>query len=182
MRLAASEIRREIELGNLFFRPFVDPKRIEASSIDLCLSENFYVMASAFRRQERAGIAGAVDLWLYRWGPFIAEYGKKQPPHCDGYFEIKPLTLVLGYTKEHVRLAQHLGARVEGKSSLARLGLFVHISCPTIHPGFDNQIVLEFYNVGPLPIRVYPGDPICQLIVERVEGTGLYQGQFQGTE
>ena len=39
--------------------------------------------------------------------------------------------------------------------------------------------MLEFYNVGPLPIRVRPGDPICQLILEQVEGEGLYQGQFQ---
>ena len=85
----------------------------------------------------------------------------------------------MGYTRESVELPQHLGARVEGKSSNARIGLFVHISSPTIHPGFHNQIVLEFYNVGPVPIRAYPGQPICQLILERVEGTGLYEGQFQ---
>jgi dCTP deaminase len=87
--------------------------------------------------------------------------------------------LVIGRTYESATLPQHLGGRVEGKSSIARIGLFVHISAPTIHPGFDNRIALEFYNVGPLPIRVRPGDPICQLILERVEGEGLYQGQFQ---
>ena len=93
--------------------------------------------------------------------------------------EINAGTLTLGYTRERVTLPQHLGGRVEGRSSIARIGLFVHVSAPTIHPGFDNHIMLEFYNAGPLPIRVRAGDHICQLVLERVEGVGFYQGQFQ---
>lgn len=179
MRLAASEIIKEIDAGNLVFDPPVDPRLIEASSIDLCLSETFYVLESVFKAQEKAGVGSHLDLEKYSWSEFVNQFGERTKVDINGHFEIPPNQLVLGFTRESVKLPQHLGGRVEGKSSTARIGLFVHISAPTIHPGFDNQISLEFYNVGPIPIRVYPGKPICQLILERVMGTGMYVGQFQ---
>jgi dCTP deaminase len=75
-----------------------------------------------------------------------------------------------------------LAARVEGKSSLARLGLGVHITAPTIHAGFEGQIRLELINHGRLPITVKPGMRICQLIFEQTLGTPQrgYHGQFSG--
>jgi dCTP deaminase len=83
-----------------------------------------------------------------------------------------------------------LAARVEGKSSLARLGLGVHVTAPTIHAGFGeksanpeflgNPIQLEIWNTGPLPIVLKPGLRICQPIFEHVDGTPEqgYAGQF----
>lgn len=75
-----------------------------------------------------------------------------------------------------------IAARVEGKSSLARIGLAVHITAPTIHAGFDGQIRLEIVNHGPLPILLKPGMRICQLIFEQTLGTPdkVYGGQFAG--
>lgn len=178
MRLAASEIKKEIDRGTLKFDPPVEELRIDASSVDLCLSENLFIIGEAFESQEKAGVTSILNLRDYTWSKFQKEFGRKADVSL-GYLDIPINTLVIGMTREKVTLPQHLGGRVEGKSSTARIGLFVHISSPTIHPGFNNNITLEFLNVGPIPIRVFPGDPICQLILEKVEGTGLYAGQFQ---
>ena len=179
MRLAASEIVRELEAGNLVIDPEVDQELITGSSIDLSLSETFYSFQAALSDLEQAGIAGAIDLQQYDWPNFIRRFGQEITISGNEYLDIPRQQLILGYTRERVTLPQHLGGRVEGKSSIARIGLFIHISAPTIHPGFRNKIMLEFYNVGPLPIRVRAGDLICQLILEWVEGVGIYEGQFQ---
>jgi dCTP deaminase len=99
-------------------------------------------------------------------------------------FDLDPRSLVLGYTAEYVDLPydSRLAARVEGKSSLARLGLGVHVTAPTIHAGFDGQIRLEIVNHGHIPITLKPGMRICQLIFEQTLGTAErgYRGQFAG--
>ena len=98
---------------------------------------------------------------------------------------------ILGWTKEKLRIPHdcRLCARVEGKSSLARIGLGVHVTAPTIHAGFGvgkdpkgDALQLEIWNVGPLPIELEYGMRICQLIFEEVHGVPAkgYQGQFLG--
>jgi dCTP deaminase len=88
-------------------------------------------------------------------------------------YSLVPRKLTLGWTIERVELPAHsrLAARVEGKSSLARLGLGVHITAPTIHSGFANPIRLEIINHGVVPIRLRVGMRICQLIFELTFGT-----------
>lgn len=92
--------------------------------------------------------------------------------------------LILGWTVEYLDLrpSPRLAARVEGKSSLGRFGLGVHITAPTIHAGFYGTIRLEIVNHGPLPIRLRPGMRICQLIFEQTLGTAEkgYAGRFAG--
>jgi dCTP deaminase len=99
---------------------------------------------------------------------------------------------VLGWTRERIQLPprSRLAARVEGKSSLARLGLGIHVTAPTIHAGFGykendssyqgSPLQLEIWNVGRLSIILDAGMPICQLIFEWVDGTPEqgYRGQF----
>jgi dCTP deaminase len=99
-------------------------------------------------------------------------------------FELKPQAMVLGWTRERIDLdvMSRVAARVEGKSSLARIGLGIHITAPTIHSGFRGAIQLEIVNHGPLPIRLRRGMKICQLIFEQtlsVPERG-YQGRFLG--
>ena len=100
---------------------------------------------------------------------------------------------VLGWTLERVSLPHRsrIGARVEGKSSLARIGLGIHVTAPTIHPGFGynplnrgNQgspIRLEIWNAGPLEIQLVKGMRICQVVLEEVYGTPTagYSGGFR---
>lgn len=104
----------------------------------------------------------------------------------DGYI-LDRNKLILAYSREYVDLRNDTkyAARVEGKSSLARMGLSIHITAPTIHAGFDGAIRLEIVNHGSLPIRLRSGMPICQLIFEQTLGTPTkgyreYGGQFSG--
>ncbi|HML12313.1 MAG TPA: dCTP deaminase [Xanthobacteraceae bacterium] len=99
-------------------------------------------------------------------------------------FLLSPRKLALAWTCEYIalRTETRLAARVEGKSSLARLGLVVHMTAPTIHAGFEGRIRLEMMNHGAVPIRLWPGMRICQLIFETTLGTAErgYRGQFAG--
>jgi dCTP deaminase len=91
-------------------------------------------------------------------------------------FKLDRDQFVLGITHELVHLpidksrSTCLAARIEGKSSRARLGLLIHFTAPTVHPGFRGKLVLEIINLGPSPILLTPGMFIAQLIVEEVQG------------
>ena len=97
-------------------------------------------------------------------------------------FSLEPGNLILAWTRESVNLKteSRVAARVEGKSSLARLGLLVHLTAPTIHAGFSRPIQLEVINLGKVPIRLRVGMPICQLILEQTLGVADqgYAGRF----
>jgi dCTP deaminase len=99
-------------------------------------------------------------------------------------FDLAPQGMVLGWTAETVdlKLAAQVAARVEGKSSLARFGLAIHVTAPTIHAGFAGRIQLEIVNHGPVSFRLRSGMRICQLILERTSSIAErgYGGQFQG--
>jgi dCTP deaminase len=102
----------------------------------------------------------------------------------NGY-HLPPNRFVLGNTIERVHLRvgdRAIAARVEGKSSRARMGILVHFTAPTIHAGFEGNITLEIINLGPYPLTLFPGVPICQLIFERVDTTPVKfaPSQFQG--
>ena len=100
----------------------------------------------------------------------------------NGY-PLEPGILVLGWTKEFLDLKDsRLAARVEGKSSLARFGLSIHLTAPTIHAGFLGRIRLEIVNHGHHPIILRRDMRICQLIFEQTFGTPGkdYEGQFVG--
>ena len=104
-----------------------------------------------------------------------------KPRHTerDGTFIFPPYTQesvhILGITRErvHLKLGSKIAARVEGRSSLARLGLLVHLTAPTIHAGFAGNITLEMINHhGPFYLRIVPNKTrICQLIFERLESS-----------
>ncbi|HEX4157877.1 MAG TPA: dCTP deaminase [Rhizomicrobium sp.] len=91
---------------------------------------------------------------------------------------------ILAWTAEYIDLITEarLAARVEGKSSLARCGLAIHMTAPTIHCGFQGRVRLEIFNHSPIPIVLKPGMKICQLILEVTLGTPEkgYRGQFWG--
>jgi dCTP deaminase len=106
-------------------------------------------------------------------------------------FILKPGAFILGWTEELIRLphTSRLAGRVEGRSSLARLGVGIHVTAPTIHAGFGStedpqypgtRIRLEIWNCGPLHVCLEKGMKVCQLILEEVHGTPDkgYEGTF----
>jgi dCTP deaminase len=117
----------------------------------------------------------------YQFTDFAAKFSKKKRMTDKGYILV-PGIFVLGWTKENIELPVHsrLAARVEGKSSLARLGIGIHVTAPTIHAGFKGQIQLEICNHGALKVKLTTGMRVCQLIFEQTLGTPVkgYSGQF----
>jgi dCTP deaminase len=111
-------------------------------------------------------------------------------------FELGPKQFVLGYTQQRIYLpnSSRIAGRAEGKSSLARLGIGVHVTAPTIHAGFGYnsedadhpglRIQLEIFNVGNQIVVLDVGMPICQLILEEVREvpTRGYQGRFSAQQ
>lgn len=131
------------------------------------------------------GIKKTIDVTHkdYDYDAVLQEMSKTIVIGSEGY-ELPRKELVLGWTVEYINIPidARMAARVEGKSSLARLGIGVHLTAPTIHAGFKGQIRLEIVNHGPLPILLKSGMRICQLIFEVTMGTpeGGYKGQFLG--
>ena len=174
------EIRAAIEQGRLIFTPDIplDSDRIDSSSVDLLLDSELLVYPPA----PAAGIkvnpmqAGRSIRELIRQlsSPETIEVGRPYP--------LEPGRLVIGKTLEYVRFAPDIAGRIEGRSSLARLGLAVHVTAPTVLAGWAGQLYLEIYNVGPFSIELEKNMPIAQLVLERtgVPADNPYSGQFQG--
>jgi dCTP deaminase len=113
----------------------------------------------------------------------LDRYAAKHLIPADGAFELKRGDFVLGWTREEIQLpsGSRIAARVEGKSSLARLGIGIHVTAPTIHAGFGvkrddpayhgSRIRLEIVHHGYYPVKLKPGMLICQLVFEEVHGT-----------
>jgi dCTP deaminase len=107
------------------------------------------------------------------------------PP--DGYFELAPGGFTLARTAERFKLPPHLAARVEGKSSIGRLGMGIHTTAGFIDPGFEGTITLELWSMAPLPIRLRPGMRIGQLCLFRLDaaaqrpyGSAGLRSRYQG--
>jgi len=188
--LSDREIRAALERGALRITP--DP-RADASlwsstAVDLRLGEPFSTWVFPAKDAPLRFSPGSPD---YDLPALIAQFLRPVMRTDEGYL-IEPGRFYLGWTLERIQLPHRsrLAARVEGKSSLARLGLGVHVTAPTIHAGFGatdldpgfagNPIQLEIWNTGPLPVVLRPGLSICQLIFEWVDGTPEqgYRGQF----
>ncbi len=187
MILSNVEIQRAIDEKRLLIDPEPMPRQptgaaneacpYQTSSVDLRLGDQI----SYFKE----GLP--LDINLSRGG-FARLFGPMSESQTivDGQpFVLRPNRLVLGRTLEKVTLpiianGQSLAARVEGKSSYARCGLLVHFTAPTIHSGFSGTVTLELINLGPCNIALYPGTPICQLILETVSGVPFRNdSQFQ---
>ena len=173
MILSDRDLRAEIEKGSIVIEPF-DPACVQPSSIDVKVSNLFRV----FRNHTAAVIDVKKDL------SELTELVEVGP---DDAFMLHPGEFVLGSTLERVAIADDLVARVEGKSSLGRLGLLIHSTAGFIDAGFDGHITLELSNVANLPITLYPNMKIGQVSfmtmttpAENPYGKGARGSKYQG--
>jgi dCTP deaminase len=177
MILTDREIRISIERGLIDVEPVPDKTAYSSTALDLTLDANISLFRDASDGVEiiDPGAPG------YSFNVVKDKISESRTISADG-FALNSGKLILAWTRERVSLKPEarVGARVEGKSSLARLGLAVHVTAPTIHSGFEGQIQLEIINHGPAPIRLRSGMRICQLIFEQTSGVpdAAYQGQF----
>lgn len=93
---------------------------------------------------------------------------------------INPGAFILGQTREFVRMPSNIAGRVEGKSSLGRRGLMVHVTAGFIDPGFKGVITLEMYNLRKRPIMIRVGDPIAQICFYETTDSTTYTGKYGG--
>lgn len=141
-------IKQAIESGSILIDPF-EPSHVQPSSVDLRVGDGFRVFVN-HRYSEIDPRAPQEDLTQ------LVEVG-------DGPFMLHPGEFVLGSTLERVKLGEDVVARLEGKSSLGRLGLLIHSTAGFVDPGFEGHITLELSNVATLPIAIYPGMKIGQI-------------------
>lgn len=160
------DLRHTMHSGRLRVEPF-DDRLLQPASLDLRLDNRFKVM----RPHNLAYIDPAKDQTLDLYDSFTAS-------ECF----VGPGQFVLASTVESIALDNTIYGRVEGKSSLGRLGLLVHSTAGFIDPGFQGTVTLEISNVSPLPIKLYEGMPICQLAIGHLNNpaTRYYDGKYQG--
>ena len=149
MILSDRTIRAEIEAGRIVIDPF-DPDCVQPSSVDLHVDAEFRVFAN--------NRYPYIDVKEEQ--PDLTELVEVKP---DEPFILHPGEFVLGSTLERVALPNDLVARLEGKSSLGRLGLLIHSTAGYVDPGWDGYLTLELSNVANLPITLYPGMKIWQI-------------------
>jgi dCTP deaminase len=154
--LSDRSIRAEVEAGRIVVEPF-DPTMIQPSSIDVRLDDRFLV----FRNHTRAVIDVKEDL---------TDLTELVRATDDQPFLLHPGEFVLGSTSERVRLPDDIVGRIEGKSSLGRLGLLIHTTAGFVDAGFEGYLTLELSNVATLPITLYPGMKIGQISFLRMDG------------
>src|SRR3954453_8655397 len=178
MVLSDGTIRAEIEAGRIKLDPY-EPENIQPASIDVRCDKLFRVFHNA--RHPYIDVRKPMD-----------DLTEKVEIEGDEPFILHPGEFVLGQTLERLTVPNDLVARLEGKSSLGRLGLLIHSTAGFIDAGFVGNITLELSNVANLPITIYHAMPIGQISfmrmdspVERPYGSGetgsKYQGQVKPT-
>jgi dCTP deaminase len=181
MVLTDREIQSALQNNQIIISPNPVREAYSSTSVDLNLSPILQV----WKESPPAGVDQIVSPSTpgYKFNDFVKEFTSLVTMDGDG-FVVEPLMFLLAWTMEEVELPSHtrLAARVEGKSSLARLGIGIHITAPTIHAGFRGPIQLEVCNHGRLRVKLVPEMPVCQLIFEQTLGTPDkgYAGQFLG--
>lgn len=172
MILSDGSIREALDAGRIGIDPLADDA-IQPSSVDVRLGGTFRVFAN--HRYPTIDVRHPQpDL------TDLIEAG-------DGPFVLHPGEFVLGSTLERITLPSDIVARLEGKSSLARLGLVIHSTAGFIDAGFDGDVTLELSNVATLPILLYPGMKIAQFAffmldkpAENPYGSGTIGSKYQG--
>jgi dCTP deaminase len=178
MILTDREIISAISNKQISITPPPSPTAYSSTSVDLMLARQIRLWNQIVRGTEVTVCPGDPS---YSYERVAKAYTTPIEIPNEGY-TLEPGHFLLGWTIENVDFPCHsrICARVEGKSSLARLGISIHQTAPIIHAGFKGPIQLEISHNGVLPVKLIVGMPICQLILEQTFGTPDkgYKGQF----
>jgi dCTP deaminase len=171
--LSDRDIRAAVSSGAVGIEPF-DDAGVQPSSVDLRVDRFFRTFHNA--RHPYIDVKKPMD-----------DLTELVEVDDDEAFILHPGEFVLGSTREYVRLPDDLVARLEGKSSLGRLGLLIHSTAGYVDPGFEGHLTLELSNVANLPITIYPGMKIGQISFFRLTspaespyGSGRVGSKYQG--
>ena len=173
MLLSDRDIRREVQADRVVIEPF-DEAMVQPSSVDVRLDKFFRV----FENHRYPHIDPSEEQ---------PELTREVQPQSGEPFILHPGEFVLASTYEVITLPDDVAGRLEGKSSLGRLGLLTHSTAGFIDPGFSGHVTLELSNVATLPIMLWPGMKIGQLCfiklaspAENPYGSAAYGSHYQG--
>ena len=173
MLLSDRDIKLELDAGRIGLEPY-QPEMVQPSSVDVRLDRYFRL----FDNHKYAVIDPSEDQ------PELTRLIEVDP---EEGFILHPGEFVLGSTFEQVTLDPSIAARLEGKSSLGRLGLLTHSTAGFIDPGFSGHVTLELSNMATLPVKLWPGMKIGQLCffqltspAEHPYGSAQYGSRYQG--
>ena len=173
MLLSDRDIKAEIDAGRVKVEPF-DGAMIQPSSVDVRLDRFFRV----FENHKYSVIDPSIEQ---------SDLTREVAVEANEEFILHPGEFVLASTYEVITLPDDIAGRLEGKSSLGRLGLLTHSTAGSIDPGFSGHITLELSNVANLPVKLFPGMKIGQLCLiklsspaENPYGSALYGSRYQG--
>jgi len=173
MLLSDRDIRAEITAGRVAVEPFAE-SMVQPSSVDVRLDRFFRV----FENHKYSVIDPSIEQ---------SELTREVVVEPSEHFILHPGEFVLASTYEIITLPDYIAGRLEGKSSLGRLGLLTHSTAGFIDPGFSGHITLELSNVANLPVKLFPGMKIGQLCLiklsspaEHPYGSAVYASRYQG--
>lgn len=173
MLLSDRDIRAEITAGRVAVEPFAE-SMVQPSSVDVRLDRFFRV----FENHKYSVIDPSIEQ---------SELTREVVVEPNEHFILHPGEFVLASTYEIITLPDDIAGRLEGKSSLGRLGLLTHSTAGFIDPGFSGHITLELSNVANLPVKLFPGMKIGQLCLiklsspaEHPYGSAVYASRYQG--
>ena len=173
MLLSDRDIRAEIAAGRVAVEPFAE-SMVQPSSVDVRLDRYFRV----FENHKYSVIDPSIEQ---------SELTREVIVETNEHFILHPGEFVLASTYEIITLPDDIAGRLEGKSSLGRLGLLTHSTAGFIDPGFSGHITLELSNVANLPVKLFPGMKIGQLCLiklsspaEHPYGSAVYASRYQG--
>ncbi|MCD7781271.1 MAG: dCTP deaminase [Methanosphaera sp.] len=153
--LSDIDIKKCLEKKHIIIDPILSDKQIQPSSVDLRIGNEF----KGFKITSRPYI-----------DPFdktsLESYMDSVNISDDEPFIIHPGEFTLATTYETVKLPSDIVARVEGRSSIGRLGITMHVTAGYIDPGFEGKITLEISNIGKMPVALYPQQRVCQIVFE----------------
>lgn len=154
MLLSDKDIKKVIQEGKLIFKPAISKDQIGPASIDLKLGSTFkfFDVSSQYLLDTKKGFPKNHFI--------ITKKIKKNEPYI-----LHPNSFVLAATKEYLIVPDNLALKVEGKSTLARMGILVH-TAGFVDPGFEGTLTLEISNQSELPVALYPDMYICQIAIE----------------
>jgi dCTP deaminase len=171
--LSDRDIRAEITAGRVAVEPFAE-SMVQPSSVDVRLDRFFRV----FENHKYSVIDPSIEQ---------SELTREVIVEPNEHFILHPGEFVLASTYEVITLPDDIAGRLEGKSSLGRLGLLTHSTAGFIDPGFSGHITLELSNVANLPVKLFPGMKIGQLCLiklsspaEHPYGSAVYASRYQG--
>lgn len=170
MILSKGDIKKAIKVGDIVVDPAPEDSQYSTSALDFRVGKRFWKF-----KVPKTGIEHTIDFDAIRQTAEsyknLMDFIEPVAPEAEGTIILKENGFILMETLETVKLPLEgqFAARVEGRSSLARLGVSVHMTAPVIHCGFSGIIYLEVKNEGPFHLKIWPGKTrICQLVFERV--------------